>query len=268
MAYALVGSAGAVSLGASPVTPAYGQSPTENNLLICWLAMYGVSESFANFPSTPSGWTLVPGATVGGSYQSNVGIYYKVAGGGDAAPTFTSTGTEFAARLAEFSGGATSSPLDQYAAPAEFAGSSPVVATSPAHNVAASELAIICSLGNYTSGTATLTNTYNNNGTLNVVQNNSTSTEYHYSFAWALSLSGSAADSNSLAISSSQLQDGWTAIASFLLYTAPAYAPTRQPSFVPQVRASSWFSRVPWHEKVGGFLAPSDAERRLVVAGG
>ena len=31
---------------------------------------------------------------------------------------------------------------------------------------AASELAIICSLGNYTSGTATLTNTYNNNGTL------------------------------------------------------------------------------------------------------
>jgi hypothetical protein len=51
---------------------------------------------------------------------------------------------------------------------------------------------------------------------------------------------------------------------------AAAYAPPTSYAHYGQAvqRASTWFKRVPWHEKPSGFLVPSGAERRLVVAGG
>lgn len=104
--YALVGSAGVFSSGVSSVTPAWGsgESRTANNLLICWSLSTSGTRS-----GTPSGWSL---AVFQNNLSTASAIFYKIAAGGDAAPTLTSASTAYAA-LAEFSGNATSSPLDQ-----------------------------------------------------------------------------------------------------------------------------------------------------------
>ncbi len=75
--------------------------------------------------------------------------------------------------------------------------------------------------------------------------------------------------STTLTMTSSLTTNAASALAVALTFqlTNPVPPPPHQPSFVAQMRASTWFSRVPWKERVGGFLVPSDAERRLVIAG-
>ena len=119
MGYQLVGTIGVVvTPGTSHnATPAWGvgENRTAGNLLLCWLTGKPVLKPICG--SDDASW-LDPrhlgrrrrlGAIV-------IALYYKIAAGGDAAPSFTSAGSvqQWMAQLGEFSGN-TASPLDQAA---------------------------------------------------------------------------------------------------------------------------------------------------------
>lgn len=93
------------------LTAVLPQTPTAGNLLIATVLMWG----FSSVPSaaTPTGWTLVRSTT--GSAGSNIGVvavFYKVAAGGDSAPTFTISNPNSTVLLVEeWKGLATSSPV-------------------------------------------------------------------------------------------------------------------------------------------------------------
>jgi len=100
---------GAPVSGSDHATGAFGQSTTAGNLLLAfaWSNNPGSSYPF----SAPSGWSL---AVSGGVGYNWLGLYYKAnCGSGETAPQFTDTGYLVYSGLAEFSGAATSSPLDQ-----------------------------------------------------------------------------------------------------------------------------------------------------------
>lgn len=84
--YALVGSAGTPNLTTSAGTnsPAYGQAPTAKSLLIAQVACAVISNVACNDGS----WSAIPSAD---TTQAEAQVYYKVAVGGDAAPTFAVT---------------------------------------------------------------------------------------------------------------------------------------------------------------------------------
>jgi hypothetical protein len=110
VAYALVGTAGTVSQGASgaTVSPAFGasQSRTAGNLLIA--VVLGTNQ--ATFPATPSGWSV---AKQQAGTSCSASIFYKVAAGADSAPSFSAPSTIISAALNEFSGNRNVTPADQ-----------------------------------------------------------------------------------------------------------------------------------------------------------
>src|SRR4030095_1844256 len=114
MAFSLVGTIGAARQGAlsAAVTPAWGASEnrTAGNLLVCFVA--GTGSGVGAAPAAPSGWTRVG---VGSTTTSpTCALYYKIAAGADTAPTIAAiTNVILTAQLAEFSGNASSSPLDK-----------------------------------------------------------------------------------------------------------------------------------------------------------
>ena len=124
MSYALVGSIGAVAKPAvnAAAAPAWGAGETRvaGHLLVCWVtgmkSASGSAGAAYGAPATPSGWTRAIMGDDGGA-QPVGAIFYKIATGGDAAPTFAAggTGQSWVAQLAEFSGN-TAAPLDQTAA--------------------------------------------------------------------------------------------------------------------------------------------------------
>ena len=191
MAFALVGSLGAVTQGASSaaVTPAYGQTPTANNLLICWVGVAGGTS-----PGTPSGWTL---ALLGhtGSGSGSAALFYKIAAGGDAAPTVPAvSGGVIAAQLGEFSGGAVPAVEDRGASASAIT-STPTTMTAAGADAAAGEL-IAYAVSMFYSAGATKTNTMalNNGATAHDVNNNATSTTNHYLFGYGITTTNAAAD--------------------------------------------------------------------------
>src|SRR4051812_28111550 len=107
MAIALVGSAGAVTVGGSvdTITLAFGQATTAGHLLVACVEW--ANGSGPGMP-VPSGWNFA---------VQNAGpvIYYKEnCGTSETNPTFTSSGGGIATGvLTEFSGVATSSSLDK-----------------------------------------------------------------------------------------------------------------------------------------------------------
>lgn len=108
-AIALVGVVGAMTTGTNTaVTGAFGQATVATHLLVCC-----VSCGSSGTPTTAAaGWVQAVIETNGNS----VAIWYKPnCGAGEAAPAFTAVGstTIMFAQLFEFSGVATSSPLDQ-----------------------------------------------------------------------------------------------------------------------------------------------------------
>lgn len=215
MAYALVGSAGAVASGGNNLQPAFGQATTAGNLLICWFT----SDTNAVNQHIPTGWsaaTGIGGANSGGDF----GVLYKAnCGSGETAPTLTwDSVTTVVACLAEFSGGATTSPLDQTKTTAA-AGSSPSAVTSAGADVAAGELIIAIQLdGLSKAGTVTTSHTYNNGASAHYVGNNdATSSISHYRFSWGTTTGNSVADSISFADSSMNLSALGGALGSFTL---------------------------------------------------
>src|SRR3954469_6967648 len=126
MAYALVGAVGAVSTGTAgaAVTPAYGagSSRTANNHLI----LHVLTTGSATLPAAISGWSI---AKQQAGTSCSASIYYKIAAGADAAPVVPIvTSAIHNARLLEFSGGVTATPLDQSAGVAGL--TTPLVATA------------------------------------------------------------------------------------------------------------------------------------------
>lgn len=107
MAIALV-KAGAVATSSSvaTITPAFGQTTGAGNLLIACVA----ANNGTTITTSSTGWNAVTAT------QSEIAIFYKQnSSAAEAAPTFnfTSTPSTGYALLAEFSGAATASPLDE-----------------------------------------------------------------------------------------------------------------------------------------------------------
>lgn len=214
MAYALVKASTAVT-GASgaSVTPVFGQATAAGNLLIAWVA---TTAGTAAITTTSGGWTRVSDP---GGVDALVAIFYKAnSSASETAPTFTATGATFMwAALAEFSGGATTTPLDQSSSASGT--TSPQVVAVGAADAASGELLVSAeefALSN--SGTHTSTDTYNNGATPTTNFNNdSTSTKTHYRFAWGTTTGNSAADQNSITSNSAHLSTIKGVVASFKL---------------------------------------------------
>lgn len=228
MSYSLVGSLGAVSLGASgaSVTPAYGQSPTAANTLILWVAAW--ASSGVATPGTPTGWTAGP--TVNDGARGASIFYLSSAAGGDAQPTVTGvTGTTFGAQLGEFTGGVGLADKSGTGT----AGSSPDVVTSSAPDTATGELVAYAAAERVSvAGTGTMahTATFPNNYTANDTQNNSTSTQTHYLFGYGISTSNSAADKDSIIFDAAN--SNCSAVQISFLLTGPSpysWIPRRMP---------------------------------------
>lgn len=132
MAYALVGSVGAYGT----TTPAWGTGSTQtaNDLLIAigWGSSGGTV-------TTPSGWSLAVSATSQATADSAF-IFYTIAAGGDAAPTLTGASSSL---LMEFSGNATTSPLDQTATGGNTGNSTSLTLTTGGTDAAAGELVLL-----------------------------------------------------------------------------------------------------------------------------
>ena len=107
MAIALV-SQGTIAASGSP---AFGTPTTAGHLLVAWVGSNGGTASFTQ-STTATGWTA---AVHGGAAFGWAGIWYKAnCGTGETAPVFTDSagGVQFS-QLAEYSGAALSSPVDQ-----------------------------------------------------------------------------------------------------------------------------------------------------------
>ena len=94
MAYALVGTAAPVATGAAAaLNPAWGtnQNRTAGNLLVCWVAATVSAGTPVWSIPTPSGWLRAAYAVCSGGGAGNtpvVAIFYRIATGADAAPSF------------------------------------------------------------------------------------------------------------------------------------------------------------------------------------
>ena len=218
MGYALVGSRGAVSRGTagSAVTPAWGasESRTANNLLVCQVAV----EGSATLPAQPTGWST---AIQRAGTSCSASIFYKVAAGGDAAPTIAAiTSGVIEAQLDEWSGGATSGPLNQTGSASGT--SSPEVCACTAADIAAGQLVIgAYALLYSTAATKTFTNTVNNGMTATVQNDATTSTVDHYNFWDGITTGNSVADQDSLAFTTTKISGVASVIASFKLAPTP-----------------------------------------------
>ena|SRR5215468_4804285 len=189
MAYALVGTPAAATQGSSgaSVTPTWGTglNRTAPNLLSCFVSVQGS----ATLPTTPSGWSIAK--QIAGTSCSAT-IYYKIAAGSDTAPTINAiTSGVIAAQLMEFSGNATTSPLDQTGTATGT--TSPITSTQSVADVQSGELLLMCG-SDFRSTARSPNDTWtSNNGTVTAGgNNNGTSSVNHYSFGYILGTTSNA----------------------------------------------------------------------------
>lgn len=119
------------------VSPSFGQATTSGNFLLAWVTS---DDGATSYPITVSGtgWTEVDHA--GGQYNWT-GLYYRAdCGSSESAPSFSSSGADvMVAALCEFSGVATSSPLD---AKGTLSGTFPATVTTTSADTGASDLIV------------------------------------------------------------------------------------------------------------------------------
>lgn len=222
MAYTLIGAGafsgagGAAGTINTAYTPAWGSgSRTANNLLVCAVA----GTQGGQTPATPSGWTLAVSST---GTTSKAIIFYKIAAGGDAAPTLAASATMvWLGMLFEFSGNATSLPSDKNGG--TNVTTSPVVATASAADTAAGELVVAVGAAFYsTAATKTLGFTLNNGATASDSDNDATSTVNHGCATYGVTTGNAAADTASMAFTTTKITEAAASIASFKLGAATA----------------------------------------------
>lgn len=222
MAYALVGSLGSVATNGVN-TPAFGQATTAGNLLIAWVAVNSVSAASL----TGTGWTQAVEVVSGSSHLA--AVWYRAnCGASESAPTFSNWTFGM---LGEFSGGATSSPVDQTGS--NSGASSPVVAACSLADTASGELFVSADwIGLSKSGTQTSSDTYNNATPSGNANNDATSTTSHYRFAYGITTANASADQTSIASGSMNLSVIAGAVASFKLAAAAAATSFVAPSLL------------------------------------
>ncbi|HET6869154.1 MAG TPA: hypothetical protein VFH80_24800 [Solirubrobacteraceae bacterium] len=209
------------SQGAS-VTPSFGQTPTANDLLVLWVQ----GDDGGTRPATPSGWSSAGTQDYPGAGE--VGLFYRVAAGGDAAPTVAAApNTTWSAELGEFSGIATSGPLDETGGAGY--GNSPLLATAAATDAAPGELVVYA--GGATASPAeayTLSMSLNNGAAAHDTTNTGVSAD-HYLTGYGVTTGNSSADSASMTFDAYS-GNGVDVLASFKPACSTAPTVTTQPS--------------------------------------
>jgi len=233
MAYALVGTIGTVATGTNTtVNPTFGtgENRTANNLLIAWIAI----DNSTTLPGTPATWTRAISRT---GTSTAVAVDYKIASGGDAAPSYTSAAT-IAVQLAEFSGNRTTGVEDQEGTAAGT--TSPQTATTAGADTALGELVISAATSFYSmSATKTTSHTFNNGASDTETSNDATSTASHYNFAYGITTSNAAADSDAYAFTTTNITGSAVAIQSFKLQTSTSTSSSSSSSSSSTVSTSS-----------------------------
>ncbi len=184
-----------------------------------------------------------------------VAVWYKpncVAG--ETAPVFVAGNV----MLAEFSGGATASPIDQTGT--NHGTTTPVVVTAGGTDAASGELIIASSGSTFSkAGTTTTANSFNNGATAtNLSNEDATSLMSHYRFSYGITTGNSGADTNSFSDTSMNLSLIEACVVSFKLAPVAFIAahPIVRPNQAVQ-RASTWFKQTPWKKRSpGGALIP------------
>jgi len=213
----LVGSVGAVTTGSAvntAITPAWGagSSQTVGNLLVLVVAGNEVNTK----PSTPSGWSAAQQTNSSGPCSAS--IFYKIAAGGDAAPTVAAVAsTIWSGQLMEFSGIDQNTILDQTGFANSSTGSS-ITCSNTSADVTGGELVISAGAVHYSAAaTKTLTDAWNNDTAFTSTTNNSTSTKDHYSFSYGFNTGNTSADTDTFSYTSTNRNGVAIVTASFKL---------------------------------------------------
>jgi hypothetical protein len=181
---------------AASYSPAFGQSTTAGDLLLAWTTTTSNESEFSTTTTAP-GWSLV--ASAGGSFNW-VGLWCKPdCAAGETAPVFSDPDpNSLFSMLAEFSGAAVSSPVDQ------SGGIVGGTVSCAAADGAAAELLV--NMGRWDGATGgpvtigvTATDTDSASVSLTVTSNESSTGNQFYVWAWGITGAtlGSDADSAS-----------------------------------------------------------------------
>ena len=223
MTIALVGSLGGITQGGSgaAVTPAWGtgQNRAVNDLLVAWATCDAINTAPA---TTTTPWTLAASFTTNSVLKVAGSLYYAIALGGDAAPAFSAIANgHINAMVAEFSGAAAASPLDQTSS-ASSGTTSPLVVNAASADAGSGELLVSCA-GVFLSiaGTlATCANTYNNGATDSGLSTAASSIRFHSSFGFGVTTGNSSADQDSFAYSTTNITGAAVIVVSFKVLAA------------------------------------------------
>lgn len=209
----LVGTVGAagpsVSNGGGSRTPAWGtgSNRTAGNLLVA-ICSDPSTNTFWSTGNPPAGWSTA--ITKAGASFGAVGIYYKIAAGGDAAPTFNG-GNRLYAQLMEFTGNAAASVLDQTGTLAFAA--TPATVTAAAADAASGELIIAAfSTRDLTNANTTLAM---NNATAQASNSNGGTAPDMFNFGYGITTGNASADSATQTVSAGSVAGGAAVIATF-----------------------------------------------------
>lgn len=219
MTFSLVGSLGAYGSG----TPAWGtgESRTAGNLLICWVNFTVHSAQ----PTISSGWSTAATITFGTPMFGGATVFYKVATGGDAAPTLTvgASGQVLNGQLGEFSpGGSGTISIDQTGT--STGTTSPLVTTAGGVDVAIGELVVWATSIAYSAAATKTISSSLNNGTAVDLNDSATSTASHYANGYAITTAHSSADAETGTFTTTSIQGAATALCSFSLASSNAAA--------------------------------------------
>lgn len=196
MAYALVGT-GPVGSGVSGAafTPGLGTLPrTAGHLLVSWAFLSNATTLLG-----PAGWTFTNG---GPSGVFDASVAWKVAAGGDAAPTWpAAAGGVWTAGVGEFSGNSTVADPSDRRFGSSTLGAGSMTATDTQLALLAGELIVSVGGLHYTASAArTLTQSYNQGaGDNNLDNNNGTAALNHRTFDWGIMTVNNADPSATLA---------------------------------------------------------------------
>ena len=193
----LVGAAGALTTGATSVTPPFGQATTAGNTIVLIVAAVGNASSFVQ----PSGYTSVDEA-FDPADNSAVWVYEKAnCGAGETAPTFSvPLGTKVWGQVTEWSGLPTTTPNDRGKSFVDDTASTSVTVENrddflePLADLQSGELVIGAVLWRLSGATtATITDTFNNATATTLATDAGTSLADHVHFSYGITSWGTVA---------------------------------------------------------------------------
>lgn len=207
MGYDLVKS-GSVSTPSATAAPSFGQATASGNLIVACVQ----ANTAGTITTTGVGYTSQQASGNG----CTVAIFYKPnCSASEAAPTFACVGaTSVSAQLAEFSGGATSSPQDQTGN--RTGKTSSQSATAGAADAASGELLIAAGAWVVTLASQTISNSFNN-GTANSLGTYTAATGLNVGNGYSVTTGNGSADSwtQSSSLANNKISGTTLLIASF-----------------------------------------------------